>query len=200
MRLAAGQVSAVGSPRAAIARIERYDATVNAVCVPDFDRALAAARDADAARARGEVRPLLGVPMTVKESFHIAGLPTTWGIPAFKDFVSDTTLFAVARVKAAGAVVLGKTNVPLGLGDVQSYKRHLRDDPQPVESGAHPRWLIRRLSCRAGGWYGALSLGSDIGVHCATQRTSAASMRTKPTNRAVADARTLATGVPRTAG
>src|ERR1700754_1986431 len=78
--VASGQVSAVELTEAAIARIERHDETVNAMCVPDFDRALAAASAADAARARGEARPLLGVPMTVKESFHVAGLPHTWGV------------------------------------------------------------------------------------------------------------------------
>src|SRR5919197_6107191 len=87
--MAVGQISAVELAEAAIARIERHDTTINAVCVRDFDRALEAARNADATRARGEVRPLLGVPMTVKESFHVAGLPTTWGMPAFKDHVPD---------------------------------------------------------------------------------------------------------------
>jgi len=161
--MAAGQVSAVELTEAAIARIERYDATVNAVCVPDFDRALAAARDADAARARGEVRPLLGVPMTVKESFHIAGLPTTWGIPAFKDFVSDTDAVAVARVKAAGAVVLGKTNVPLGLGDVQSYNDIYGTTRNPWNPERTPGGSSGGSAAALAAGYGALSLGSDIG-------------------------------------
>jgi amidase len=91
-------VSAVELAEAAIARIERHDGALNAVCVRDFDRALDAARDADAARARGEQRPLLGIPMTVKESFHVSGLPTTWGIPEFAGFVPDTDALAVQRV------------------------------------------------------------------------------------------------------
>ena len=61
-----------------IARIERRDVAINAVIVRDFERAREAARAADAALARGDQRPLLGVPMTVKESFNVAGLPTTW--------------------------------------------------------------------------------------------------------------------------
>ena len=84
--LAARKVSAVELAEDAIARIERHDGKINAICVRDFDRALDAARAADAARARGETRPLLGIPLTVKESFNVAGLPTTWGIPAQKDF------------------------------------------------------------------------------------------------------------------
>ena len=86
--LAAKQVSAVELAQDAIGRIERHDAKINAICVRDFDRGLEAARAADAARARGETAPLLGIPLTVKESYNVAGLPTTWGFPAQKDFVA----------------------------------------------------------------------------------------------------------------
>ena len=72
--LAARKVSSVELAQHTIARIERHDARINAVCVRDFARGLDAARAADAARARGETRPLLGLPMTIKESLNIAGL------------------------------------------------------------------------------------------------------------------------------
>jgi amidase len=160
--LAAGEVSAVELAEEAIARIERYDATINAVCVRDFDRALAAARDADAARARGEVRPLLGVPITVKESYHVAGLPITWGMPVFKDFVSDTDALAVARVKAAGAVVLGKTNVPFVLGDVQSYNEIYGTTGNPWDPERTCGGSSGGSAAALAAGYGALSLGSDI--------------------------------------
>ena len=84
-------------------------------------RGLEAARAADAARARGESKPLLGLPLTVKESYNVGGLPTTWGFPAQKNFVPPEDALPISRVKAAGGVILGKTNVPLGLGDWQSY-------------------------------------------------------------------------------
>ena len=84
--LAAKKVSAVELAEDAIGRIERHDAKINAICVRDFERGLAAARAADAELARGVNKPLLGIPMTVKESYNVAGLPTTWGIPAQKDF------------------------------------------------------------------------------------------------------------------
>ncbi|MGI8815581.1 MAG: amidase [Pseudonocardia sp.] len=161
--MATGEVSAVELADAAIARIEQHDATINAVCVRDFDRALAAARDADAARARGEVRPLLGVPMTIKESFNVAGLPTTWGIPAFKDFVPDDDAVAVARVKAAGAVVLGKTNVPLVLGDFQSYNEIYGTTGNPWNLERTPGGSSGGSAAALAAGYGALSLGSDIG-------------------------------------
>src|SRR6516162_4278860 len=79
-----------------------------------------------AARARGEHRPLLGIPMTVKEQFNIAGLPTSWGYAQFRDWRPDGDALAVARLKAAGAVILGKTNVPVRLVDWQSYNDHQR--------------------------------------------------------------------------
>jgi amidase len=78
--LAGRQVSPRELVDAAIARIEALDPKINAVVVRDFDRARTAADAADAALARGERRPLLGLPMRVKEQFNVAGLPTTWGI------------------------------------------------------------------------------------------------------------------------
>ena len=143
--LAAKQVSAVELAQDAIGRIERHDGKVNAVCVRDFERGLAAARAADAAIARGEHRPLLGIPMTVKESYNVAGLPTTWGFVPQKDFVASEDALSIARVKAAGGVILGKTNVPVGLADWQSYQRDLRHHQQPVRSRPHARRLLRRI-------------------------------------------------------
>ena len=105
------EASSVELTQAAIARIERYDDQINALCVRDFQGAIAAAKDADSARARGETKPLLGIPITIKESFNIGGLPTTWGIPPFKDWKPTEDAVAVSRVKSAGAVILGKTNL-----------------------------------------------------------------------------------------
>ncbi|MGZ5910096.1 MAG: amidase family protein, partial [Reyranella sp.] len=118
--LAARRVSAVELLDQAIASIERLDKSINAVVVRDFDRARQAAIAADQALARGERKPLLGLPMTVKEAFNVAGLPTTWGIPAFKDWRPPEDAVVVQRLKAAGAVIIGKTNVPVGLADWQS--------------------------------------------------------------------------------
>lgn len=170
--LAAGRVSAVELTEAAIARIERLDGTINAVCVPDFDRARSAAAAADAALARGERRPLLGVPVTVKESFHVAGLPTTWGAPAFADVVPDADAVAVARMKAAGAVVLGKTNVPLHLGDLQSYNDLYGTTGNPWDLQRTPGGSSGGSAAGLAAGYAPLSLGSDIGgslrnpAHC----------------------------------
>ena len=161
--LAAKKVSAVELTQDAIDRIERHDGKVNAICVRDFDRALSAARDADAALARGERKPLLGLPMTVKESYNIAGLPTTWGIPTQKDFIAKEDSLPVTRVKDAGTVIVGKTNVPLGLGDWQSYNDIYGTTNNPYDLGRTPGGSSGGSSAALAVGYGPLSLGSDIG-------------------------------------
>lgn len=160
--LAERQVSSVELTQAAIGRIKRYDDEINAVCVRDFDRALTAARAADEHWARAETAPLLGVPMTVKESFNVAGLPTTWGIPPFKDLRSTEDALAVARVKSAGAVVLGKTNIPLGLGDLQSYNSIYGTTNNPWDLKRTPGGSSGGSAAALAAGYGALSMGSDI--------------------------------------
>jgi amidase len=161
--LDAGAVSAVELTTAAIARIERLDGEINAICVRDFDRALAAARRADAARARGDRRPLLGVPVTVKESFNVAGLPTTWGVRAFREFVAGDDAVAVARLRAAGAVILGKTNVPVGLGDFQTYNPIYGSTANPWDPGRTPGGSSGGSAAALAAGFGVLSIGSDIG-------------------------------------
>jgi amidase len=155
-------VSAVELAEQAINRIERLDGEINAVVVRDFDRALAAARAADAARARGERGPLLGIPVTVKESFNVAGLPTTWGIPPFADFVPAEDAVAVQRLKAAGAVVLGKTNVPVALGDVQTYNPIYGTTRNPWDPSRTPGGSSGGSAAALAAGFGAASIGSDI--------------------------------------
>ncbi|HET7880892.1 MAG TPA: amidase family protein, partial [Acetobacteraceae bacterium] len=99
--LASRQISARELLDATIARIQELDGKFNAVVVRDFDRARTAAADADAELARGERRPLLGIPMTVKEQFNVAGLPTTWGFERYRDWRPEADALAVQRLKAA---------------------------------------------------------------------------------------------------
>jgi amidase len=161
--LAAKQVSAVELAEDAIARIERHDGKINAICVRDFDRAMQAARAADAALARGEKKPLLGLPVTIKESFNIAGLPTTWGFVPQKDYRSTADALSMTRVKDAGGIILGKTNVPLGLGDWQSYNDIYGTTNNPYDLGRTPGGSSGGSSAALAAGYGPLSLGSDIG-------------------------------------
>ncbi|HEY5131295.1 MAG TPA: amidase [Bradyrhizobium sp.] len=161
--LAAKKVSAVELAQDAIGRIERHDGKINAICVRDFARGLEAARAADAALARGETRPLLGLPLTVKESYNIAGLPTTWGFPAQKNFTPPEDALSISRVKQAGGVILGKTNVPIGLGDWQSYNEIYGITGNPFDLGRTPGGSSGGSAAALAAGYGPLSLGSDIG-------------------------------------
>ncbi|MFD5096559.1 amidase [Amycolatopsis thailandensis] len=160
--LRAGEVTSAELTDEAIARIERDDKVINAICVPDFDGARAAARDADQARARGEVRPLLGVPVTVKDSYNMVGLPTTWGMPQHRDFVPAEDAVQVSRLKAAGAVVLGKTNVPLGLQDIQTFNEIFGTTNNPWDHDRTPGGSSGGSAAALASGFGALSLGSDL--------------------------------------
>src|SRR3954452_21806112 len=88
----------------------------------DGERARKRAKAADAALKKGKrLGPLHGVPITIKESFQVAGSPTTWGLPAMKDNLTDTTAVLAQRMIDAGVTLFGKSNVPVMLADWQSY-------------------------------------------------------------------------------
>ncbi|MBL8772867.1 MAG: hypothetical protein JNK30_15910 [Phenylobacterium sp.] len=161
--LAARKIGALELMDAAIARIEDRDRALNAVVVRDFDRARDAAKAADAALARGERRPLLGLPMTVKESNQVEGLPSTWGSPAFSGWTAPRDAVVIQKLKAAGAIVMGLTNVPPFLADWQATN--------PVYGRTRNPWdLSRSPGGSSGGSAAALAsgmtpleIGSDIG-------------------------------------
>jgi len=161
--LAERRWSAVEACDAAIARIEACDGAINAVVVRDFERARAQARAADAALARGERRPLLGVPMTVKESFNVAGLPTTWGFAFARQVPVTEDAVAVARLKAAGAVILGKTNVPVALADYQSNNPVYGRTGNPHDPARTPGGSSGGAAAALAAGFVPLELGSDIG-------------------------------------
>ena len=160
--LEARQVSAVELLDAAIARVEANDGKLNAVVVRDFERARRAAAQADDARARGEQGALLGLPMTVKECFNVAGLPTTWGIPGTQSIPVYEDTIAVARLKQAGAVIYGKTNLAMQLADWQSSN--------PVYGTTNNPWNLDRTPGGSSGGSAAalaagftsLEMGSDL--------------------------------------
>ncbi|HEX4222993.1 MAG TPA: amidase [Pseudonocardiaceae bacterium] len=160
--LRAGELTSVQLTDEAIAGIERDDKLINAICVPDFDRARDAARAADQARARGEDRPLLGIPVTVKESYDMAGLPTTWGMPQHRDHVPTDDAVQVSRLKDAGAVILGKTNVPEGLRDIQSFNEIYGTTNNPWDHDRGSGGSSGGSAAALAAGFGALSIGSDI--------------------------------------
>jgi amidase len=100
-----------------LARIDAVNPALKAVVELRRDAALQEAAAADQAIARGDSMALMGVPMTVKESFNVAGMHTTWGNPAFKDYVADADATVVQRLRRAGAIIVGKTNVHFMLAD-----------------------------------------------------------------------------------
>ncbi|WP_254602698.1 amidase family protein, partial [Sphingomonas bacterium] len=147
----------------AIGRIEARDGPLNAVVIRDFERARATAADLDRRVAAGFDAPLLGVAMTVKEAFDVAGLPTSWGFPHARDAIATADAPAVRRLKDAGAIILGKTNVAPGLADWQS-------DNLVHGRTSNPHDHARTAGGSSGGSAAALAggmvpleLGSDIG-------------------------------------
>ena len=146
-----------------LARAERYNPGLNAVVAWQVDQARQRARDADAALARGEVwGPLHGVPMTVKESFDIAGLPTTWGNPLWKDNIAAGNAIVVERLLAAGAVIYGKTNVPLLLMDSQSFNEVYGTTNNPWDKARGPGGSSGGEAVALAAGLSALGAGSDI--------------------------------------
>lgn len=144
-----------------IARVERLDPTINAVVVRDFDRTRARARVLDNDPSR--VGALFGVPMTVKESFDITGLPTTWGVPEERDSIAERNALAVDRLEAAGAVIFGKTNVPLLLADWQSYNAIYGTTNNPWDLTCSPGGSSGGSAAALAAGMTGLEIGSDIG-------------------------------------
>jgi len=161
--LRTGGVSAAELTELHIRRIERHDARLNAVVVRDFERARQQARAADQARARGDARALLGLPITLKESINVAGLGTTCGVPDWKGYVSPYDAPAAVRTREAGAVLLGKTNVPPMLADWQSANPIFGRTGNPWDLGRTPGGSSGGSAAALAAGLSALEVGSDIG-------------------------------------
>lgn len=161
--IASGKMSALEACDAAIARIEQRDGPINAVVIRDFDRAREAARHADDEIAAGSSKPLLGVPMTIKESFDIAGLPTSWGFAEHKDHIAAADSLVVARLKAAGAIFLGKTNIPVALADWQSFNPNYGRTNNPHDHSRSAGGSSGGAAAALASGMIPLEYGSDIG-------------------------------------
>jgi amidase len=144
-----------------IERIERLDGLTNAVVVRDFDRARRRARALD--QTSGQTPSLFGVPMTIKESFDVEGLPTTWGDERFRNSIAATNALAVDRLIEAGAVILGKTNVPVMLTDYQSYNPIYGTTNHPWDLALSPGGSSGGAAAALAVGYCALEVGSDVG-------------------------------------
>src|SRR5437868_3797828 len=147
-----------------LARVEKHNPALNAIIAMDVDGARKRAKAADrAVKAGKKLGPLHGVPMTIKESFDVAGYATTWGDPAFKDSVAGRNSLLAQRMIDAGVTLFSKTNVPLNLADWQSYN--------DVYGSTNNPWDLSRTPGGSSGGSGAalaagltgIEAGSDIG-------------------------------------
>jgi len=163
-RIASGDISSIGVVDAFIAQIERVNGSLNAVVVKRYEEARDEARRADEKRARGEpLGPLHGVPVTVKECLDVVGTPSTFGIPSRKSHRPERDDTYVARLRAAGAIVVGKTNV--------SQLLMFTEADNPLYGRTNNPWNAARSPGGSSGGQGAiisaggppLGLGTDIG-------------------------------------
>jgi amidase len=145
-------------------RIDQHNPKLNAVVTLDVERARQRAEAADAALARGErLGPLHGLPMTIKDTLETAGLRTTAGAPVHADYVPAQDAPAVARLKAAGAVIFGKTNTPVFAMDAQSYNPIFGTTNNPWDLTRSPGGSSGGAAAALAAGFTGLELGSDIG-------------------------------------
>jgi amidase len=163
-RIRSGKTGAADTLEMYLERQQQLHPQLNAIIATDLAAARKAARKTDRALKRGDnCGPLAGVPMTVKESFDFAGLPTTWGIEHRKSNIAQHDAVVVQRLRAAGAIIWGKSNVPVLLADWQTHN--------PVYGTTHNPWDRTRTPGGSSGGAAAalaagltaLEYGSDIG-------------------------------------
>ena len=147
-----------------LARVEKLDKTINAVVTIDAERARKEADAADAALARGEgLGPLHGVPMTVKDSLQTKGMRTTSGAPELSQFIPPEDAWPVARVRDAGAIIFGKTNLPIYAGDLQSYNEVFGTTNNPYDVTRTPGGSSGGSAAALACGFTPIEIGSDIG-------------------------------------
>jgi amidase len=145
-----------------LARIGRVNPALNAIVALDIERARDAARAADSlpADSRG---PLHGLPITIKDAYEVVGMPATCGFPHLATHVPDRDADAVARLRAAGAIPFGKTNVPLAAADHQSYNPVYGTTNNPWDVTRTPGGSSGGAAAAVAAGFSPLELGSDIG-------------------------------------
>jgi amidase len=145
-------------------RIDRLDGPINAVVTLDADRARDAADAADSATARGESRgPLHGLPVTIKDAIEVEGVRSTGGAVALTDHIPAQDAVAVARLKSAGAIVFGKTNIPEWSGDLQTYNAIFGTTNNPWDTARVPGGSSGGPAAAVACGFTSFELGTDIG-------------------------------------
>ena len=156
------EISPAEAVDAAIGRIEELDVHINAVVVQDFERALEQAKLLEKS-SPGADQSLFGVPMTVKESFNVAGLPTSFGLEPYASHIASEDAQLVQRLKAAGAIIIGKTNVPPDLTDWQSNNRVYGRTNNPHDHARSPGGSSGGSAAAIAAGMVAAEYGTDIG-------------------------------------
>ncbi|WP_433303541.1 amidase [Actinoplanes sp. CA-030573] len=147
-----------------LSRIDRDGPRLNAVVTVDAERARQEAAAADEAAARGEILgPLHGLPITIKDSIETASMRTTCGVPELAGHVPERDATAVARLRAAGAIVVGKTNTPAWAGDAQTYNEVFGTTNNPWDPARSPGGSSGGPAAAVAAGHSALDLGSDLG-------------------------------------
>ena len=147
-----------------LSRIEKFDGDLNAVVCKRVEHARDLARKADDAVSKGESwGPLHGLPMTVKDSYNVEGLPTTFGIPQFRDNVVASNAVAIERLESAGAIVFGKTNIPFNLADIQSFNEIYGTTNNPYDLEKTPGGSSGGSAAAVAAGFSPVEMGSDIG-------------------------------------
>jgi amidase len=169
-----------------LGRIERHNPALNAICTLDAGRARERAQAADAALTRGELwGPLHGVPMTIKDALETAGVRTTAGHPPLKDYIPERDAPAVARLRAAGAILLGKTNVPPLSADYRA--------DNPIFGRTNNPWNLERTpggstgggAAAVAAGLSAFDVGSDLAGSVRTPAHFCGLFGLKPTERRI---------------
>ena len=145
-------------------RVEAYNPRLNAIIWMDRDKARKRAKAADAALRKGNrFGPLHGVPMTIKESYNVAGSPTTWGLPELKHNVTETTAVSAQRMIDAGVTLFGKSNVPVMLADWQSFNAVYGTTNNPWDLSRAPGGSSGGSAAALAAGLTGIEAGSDIG-------------------------------------
>ena len=147
-----------------IERYQRLNPKINAIVATNLDQARKKAADADEALSKGEVfGPLHGVPMTLKDNLEFVGIPTTYGSPLFAEHMPEENADVVQSVLDAGAIVFGKTNLPLFAMDTQSFNGLYGQTNNPWDTSRTPGGSSGGAAAALAAGLVGLEIGNDIG-------------------------------------
>lgn len=162
--IAAGRLSSRALLESYIARVDMLDPALNSIVALNLEEARLKADLADTAVRNGlPLGPLHGLPMTIKDTFEVLGMPCTAGASTLRDHRPRKSAAAVKRLEDAGAIVFGKTNVPAMAGDIQTYNRLFGTTHNPWNLALTPGGSSGGAAVALAAGFTPLELGSDIG-------------------------------------